>query len=136
MISAASRRLGPLSLKLQAEEDWTGPYRNEFKEAIADDLNVPQALAVVWNLVREGNRREDRSAWDTILDFDRVLGLGLEKLVSATSDVPDAVQKLVAEREAARKVKNWAESDRLRQEIARLGYVVEDTPQGPRVKPR
>ncbi len=55
--------------------------RQEFRDAIADDLNVPQGLAAVWSMVREGNQRQDRAAWDAILDFDRVLGLGLERLL-------------------------------------------------------
>jgi cysteinyl-tRNA synthetase len=115
---------------------WLEPWKAEFREAIADDLNIPQALAVVWNLVREGNQRQERSAWDAILDFDRVLGLGLERLLGATSEVPGQVAELVAARETARKAKDWAESDRLRDRIGELGFVVEDTPQGARVKPR
>jgi cysteinyl-tRNA synthetase len=115
---------------------WIKPFQQEFKEAIADDLNIPQALAAVWSIVREGNQRQDRAAWDAILDFDRVLGLGLERLTDATLEVPGEVAELVAAREAARKTKDWAESDRLRDRIAELGFAVEDTPQGARVKPR
>jgi cysteinyl-tRNA synthetase len=115
---------------------WTEPFRREFRDAIADDLNVPQGLAAVWSLVREGNQRQDRTAWDTILDLDRVLGLGLKRLVGATSEVPSQVAELVAAREEARKAKDWAESDRLRQQIGELGFLVEDTPAGARVKPR
>jgi cysteinyl-tRNA synthetase len=115
---------------------WTEPFRQEFKDAIADDLNVPQGLAAVWSLVREGNQRQDRAAWDAIIDFDRVLGLGLERLLGATSDVPSPVAELVEAREMARKAKDWAESDRLRDRIGELGYLVEDTPAGARVKPR
>jgi cysteinyl-tRNA synthetase len=65
-----------------------------------------------------------------------VLGLGLERLVGTTSEVPSQVADLVAARERARKAKDWAESDRLRDRIAELGFSVEDTPQGARVKPR
>jgi cysteinyl-tRNA synthetase len=115
---------------------WTEPCRREFRNAITDDLNVPRGLAAVWSLVREGNQRQDRAAWDAILDFDRVLGLGLERLVGTTSEVPSQVADLVAARERARKAKDWAESDRLRDRIAELGFSVEDTPQGARVKPR
>ncbi len=115
---------------------WTEPFRREFRDAIADDLNVPQGLAAVWGLVREGNRRQDRAAWDGIIDFDRVLGLGLERLLGAASEVPSRVAELVEAREQARKAKDWAESDRLRDRIGELGYLVEDTPGGTRVKPR
>jgi cysteinyl-tRNA synthetase len=115
---------------------WTEPFRQEFKDAIADDLNVPQGLAAVWSLVREGNQRQDRAAWEAILDFDRVLGLGLERRLDAASEIPSQVAELVAAREKARKAKEWAESDRLRKQIGELGFLVEDTPAGARVKPR
>ncbi|UCG43452.1 MAG: cysteine--tRNA ligase, partial [candidate division WOR-3 bacterium] len=69
-------------------------------------------------------------------DFDRVFGLGLEGLVQASAEVPEEVQKLVDERQAARHAKDWARSDRLRERIAELGYLVEDTPDGARVKPK
>jgi cysteinyl-tRNA synthetase len=115
---------------------WTDAYRAEFREAVADDLNVPQALAAVWSVVKEGNRRQDRAAWDTLVDFDRVLGLGLERLVTAQPDVPAEVTALAEQRQAARKAKDWAESDRLRNLIADKGFIVEDTPQGFRLKPR
>ncbi len=115
---------------------WTGQYRQEFSDAIADDLNIPQALAVAWSVVKEGNKRQDRSAWDLLLDFDRVLGLDLATRVGTASSVPGEVRQLAAAREAARKARNWAESDRLREEIARHGWLVEDTPQGQRLKPK
>jgi len=131
---------------------WTEPYRRKFRDAIADDLNVPQGLAAVWNLVREGNQRQDRSAWDAVLDFDRVLGLGLantSRVVSvrdgvqasvshglAPSGTPEDILQLAQARQAARTVRNWAESDRLRKEIFDRGYVVEDTKYGWSLKPR
>lgn len=115
---------------------WTEPFAAEFRSAIADDLNIPQALAAVWSLVSEGNRRQDGAAWQTLLDFDRVLGLGLDRLAAQSTAVPAEVAQLVAQRQAARKAKDWAESDRLRDRIAQLGWLIEDTPQGPRLKPR
>jgi len=117
------------------DASWTAPFRQEFKAAVADDLNIPQGLAAVWGLVREGNQRQDRAAWETIVDFDRVLGLGLMQLAAATSEVPSQIAELVAARDRARKARDWAESDRLRERIAELGFTVEDTPQGARVKP-
>ncbi|MBN2537470.1 cysteine--tRNA ligase, partial [candidate division WOR-3 bacterium] len=55
---------------------WLEPFRQEFRAAVEDDLNLPQALATTWNLVREANKRQDRRAWNQVLDFDRVFGLG------------------------------------------------------------
>jgi len=137
----------------EAETDWTQALRQEFREAIADDLNIPQALAVVWSLVREGNRRKDRRAWEALLDFDRVLGLGLGKVAEVTHqthggigftgkvtfssfppNTPPEVKDMAARRLKARAERNWAEADRLRDEIAELGYLVEDTKDGWRLK--
>ena len=65
----------------------------------------------------------------TILDFDRVLGLGLDQ-VDKPQELPAKVKNLVEARRMARQVKNWAESDRLRDEIQMLGYTVKDTRDG------
>ncbi len=120
----------------KGDDSWLAPWREEFRAAIADDLNIPQALAVVWNIVREANRRLERNAWEAILDFDRVLGFGLDRLTLAPETVPAEVLKLVKERQAARHARDWPTSDRLRDRIAELGFSVEDTAQGPRIKPR
>jgi len=131
--------------------DWTGPFKQEFASAVADDLNIPQALAVVWGVVKEGNKRQDRAAWSLLLDFDRVLRLGLGGVqpvvvqqgvgffakLSFGQPTPDStIQKLAQARKLARDARQWAESDRLRDELARLGWLVEDTPQGQLLKPR
>jgi len=130
----------------QGDESWLGPRRGEFRSAIADDLNIPQALAVVWSVVHEANRRKERAAWGAILDFDRVLGLHLGSLADTVrlgraailgpADTPQDVQDLAARRLLARAGKDWVEADRLRRAIAEKGYVVEDTPGGYRLKPR
>jgi len=120
----------------EGADSWISPWRDQWGAAIADDLNVPQALAVVWNMVREANRRQERRAWDAILDFDRVLGLGLDRLAHDLDSIPAEVQRLVGEREAARKARDWHTSDRLRDRIAEFGFMVEDTSLGPRLKPR
>lgn len=127
---------------------WAEPLAAEFRAAIADDLNIPQALAAVWSLVAEGNRRQDGAAWLLLLDFDRVLGLGLDRLaavnavtshlgmVTSPPDTPKEVVDLALQRESARAAKNWSEADRLRQVILEKGYIVEDARGAARVKPR
>jgi cysteinyl-tRNA synthetase len=97
-------------------------YKEQFLEKINDDMNTPQALAFVHELLKSGLEVKDKLA--TILDFDKVLGLGLA--VSANETVPEEILELSKMREQVRKEKNWAESDRLRDEIQKLGYVVED----------
>lgn len=117
-------------------EDWTQAARDRFRSAIEDDLNIPQALAVVWDTVREGNRRQDRRALEAVLGFDQVLGFDLAAILESTPEIPLDVQRLAELRQMARKERNWAESDRLRAEIARRGYTIEDTREGWRLKKR
>jgi cysteinyl-tRNA synthetase len=70
----------------------------------------------------------------TILDFDRVLGLNLDQ-ADQPEELPAEVEKLVEARRKAREAKNWAASDRLRDEIQALGYTVKDTREGMKVLP-
>lgn len=109
--------------------------RERFLDAINDDLNVPQALGVVWDFVRSQQNPSDKLA--TLCDFDRVLGLKLSAVLrEVESDIPAEVQGLMAQREAARRQKNFQEADALRERIARLGYEVIDTLHGPKAKKR
>ncbi len=113
-----------------ADRVWLDTLRKDFQSAVADDLNMPQAMAVVWELVREGNRRQDRNAWELLLEFDRVLGLRL----GVAEDAPLPVRRLAEEREAARRAKDWVKADQLRKEIFSQGWIVEDTRDGWRLK--
>ncbi len=103
-----------------------------FSEALADDLNTPQALAVLWELI-DGDHQSGAKA-QTLLSFDEVLGLGLQEYVGVPLDIPAQVQALVDQRKTARAEKDWALSDELRDKVIELGYVVEDTEQGQVVK--
>jgi cysteinyl-tRNA synthetase len=110
---------------------------NRFKEAIADDLNIPAALAVAWEAVREANRSPEpgvkRALLEMVLDFDRVLGLRLSKYVGDGMEVlPEGVAQLIQQREDARAVRDWAAADALRATIRQQGYELEDTPSGTR----
>jgi cysteinyl-tRNA synthetase len=119
---------------LTGEEPWVAPLREQFAEAVCNDLNFPQAIAVVQELVREANRTGQTRVLGALFDFDRVLGLRLAEARHQVVDLPADVRALVAQREAARKGKDWAASDRLRGEIGARGYIVEDTSEGVRVK--
>jgi cysteinyl-tRNA synthetase len=105
-------------------------FRNKFMEAINDDLNMPRALAVIQEMLKSNIRDTEKRT--TILDFDRVLGLGLEQLDQAPA-LPEAVQKRVDARIKAREAKDFAASDELRAEIETLGYQVQDTKDGMQV---
>ena len=104
-------------------------FKNNFLKAINDDLNMPKALAVVQELLKLDLSEEDKLA--TVLDFDKVLGLNLDKI--GEEEVPRVIRELVIERRTARKEKNWKESDKLREKIEKLGYIIEDTKDGSRV---
>lgn len=103
-------------------------FKNEFLSKISDDLAMPEALAVVWKMVKSDLAAEDK--WTTLLDFDKVLGLNLKilDLRSQILEIPEEVQKLVEQRMRAREEKNWVESDRLREIIKENGYLIEDLP--------
>lgn len=106
----------------------------KFEDAINDDLNLPKALAVVWEVAKSELPVDVRKA--TILKFDEVLGLGLAEWQPKEEDVPAEIQVLLEERKLARAEKRWTDADAVRGKIAALGYEVEDTPQGPKVKAR
>jgi len=102
-------------------------FREKFLEAVNDDLNMPRGMAVIQEMLKSDIPNTEKHA--TILDFDRVLGLGLDQ-VDKPQELPAEVKNLVEARRMARQAKNWAESDRLRDEIQMLGYTVKDTRDG------
>ena len=107
-------------------------YLARFTDEINDDLNVPRALAVAWEVLRGDLPPAVRHA--TLLRFDDVLGLRLAQWEPVQHEVPAAVTALAEARAAARKGKQWAEADRLRGELAALGWEMEDQPSGYRLK--
>ena len=108
-------------------------YVERFVEYINDDLNMPQALALVWEIVKN-DELEDSQKRKLILDFDKVLGLKLDEPMSRTVlDIPENVQNLVTERDLARSEKNFVKSDELREKIEELGFEVMDTLEGTEV---
>jgi len=106
-------------------KDYKGIYRKKFISAIEDDFNVPQALAIVWELVK-ADAVDNSVKLELILDFDKVLGLNLDNIKKEKIEVPDEIQKLVAEREDARANSDWNRADEIRDKIKELGFVLED----------
>ncbi|MFH1088636.1 MAG: cysteine--tRNA ligase [Patescibacteria group bacterium] len=106
--------------------------RKAFSLAINDDLNIPEALATMWALVKSDNSLADKQA--TILDFDRVLGLNLKNYRPPV--IPKEVIDLANQRERSRDVQDWAKSDELRKLIEAKGYQVLDTDFGYTIKPK
>jgi cysteinyl-tRNA synthetase len=112
-----------------------GAYLERFTGEINDDLNLPRALALAWELLR-GDVVDVRVARTTLTAFDRVFGLGLAEWRPREEAIPDAVQALAAARSAARAAKQWAEADRLRGELHAAGWEMEDRSDGYALKPR
>ena len=105
-------------------------YQKKFKEYIGDDLDTPRALALLWDIFRDKNiSNADKKA--TVLDFDKVLGLGFENVKEEV--IPGNIKELVKKREQARQNKDFKKSDELRKEINSLGYEIKDTEQGQKV---
>lgn len=98
-------------------------FRQEFISKISDDLAMPEALAVVWKLMKSDLIVGEK--WATLLDMDKVLGLRLGETVFEEK-IPEEIAQLAQQRQQARENKNWAESDRLRELIKSQGYLVED----------
>ncbi|MCH5151577.1 MAG: cysteine--tRNA ligase [Clostridiales bacterium] len=105
-------------------------YKAKFEEAINDDLNIPLAMGVLWTMLK---LPKSKDVYNLALKFDKVFALDFDKVKEepkAAVEIPNDIRALAETRLAARKAKNWAESDRLREEIANRGYVIKDTADG------
>ena len=108
--------------------------RDKFLEAVNDDLNMPQALAVLWGVVRN-DKLSAVEKMKLVNDFNRVLGLDLDKDIEAGStNVPAEIMELVEKRIAAKKAKDFKKADALRDELKSLGWEVLDKKDGVEVK--
>lgn len=110
-------------------------YLEQFRQAIDDDLNVPLALGILWTMMKETPAKELYAA---ALEFDKVLGLDLDKAEAPKeeeqkAEAPQEVIALCEERKAAKAAKDWAKADKLRADIAAMGYTVVDTKEGYKV---
>jgi cysteinyl-tRNA synthetase len=104
-------------------------YVERFTVAVNDDLNLPKALSLAWEVLR-GDTADRASVKATLLAFDRVFGLGLAAWFPVQEAIPDAVTALAQARRAARASKQWAEADRLRGELRSAGWEIEDRSDG------
>lgn len=115
------------------EENIIEEYRNRFMEAVNDDLNIPLATGVMWEVVR--NSKKSKQYADLLLEFDEVLGLDLvnsKKYLDEQTkiELPEDILELVEKRKNAREQKDWAESDRIRDILKEKGYQVKDSKDG------
>lgn len=106
-------------------------YAVEFEKVITDDFNTPEAIALVWKMIKDPHENPQEKM-EMLLDFDEVLGLGLSKVLDMTKSesVPPEVTALAETREEARAGQEWDKADALRKEIEARGYIVKDTDEG------
>ena len=111
------------------EEIDLSSYKQEFLDSINDDLNVPNALGVLWTMLKE---KPSKRVYDMAIEFDKVFGLELDKAKKEEEKIvlPKEVEELVLERVKARQEKNYAKSDELRDKIDALGYIIKDSKDG------
>ncbi|MBC7836551.1 cysteine--tRNA ligase [Acetobacteraceae bacterium] len=117
-------------------------FLTEFHARIANDLDTPRALALLWELVRDPNIPPAVKR-ASLFEADKILGLGFSEThakttlrVTAQSDLPEDVAGFVAEREKAREAKDFARADALRAQIEEKGFDVKYTPSGPQITKR
>lgn len=126
---AGYERLNNICASLEDDKKVNKNYLQEFEKAMDDDLNTPQALQVIWKLVRD---EKAQGKFQTIKKIDEVFGLKL--LEKEKIKIPSEIKKLADEREKARKEKDWAKADKLRDEIKKKGFEISDTKSGWEVK--
>jgi len=115
----------------QAKVDTKG-FWQQFLDTANNDLNMPQAVGVLWDMVHSDDPNSSKSK--TILEMDKILGLKLNEYLGKSLKLPSQVLELVEKREVVRKSGDFQKSDELRKQIEKLGYKIEDTETGPKVK--
>ncbi len=110
-------------------------YENRFFEAINDDLNMPVAMGIVWEVIR--NETKSVKIANLLEKFDEVLGLDLKnakKYLEKKIEIPTEIEELIKKRKLAKQEKNWEEADKIRDEIKEKGYIIKDTKAGVEVE--
>ena len=100
----------------------------KFHEAINDDMNMPLAMSYVWEAIKY--EKKNKEIAKLLLEFDKVLGVKIDKEEKSSEEIPEEILKLVEQRKKAREEKNWEESDKIRDKISDIGYIVKDTKNG------
>ncbi len=135
-ISSWIEKLNSITLEEGVENIDINSFKKEFDEAMNDDFNTPVALSVIYKLITEANKKQlsktDASSvlalWEK---WNKVLGLRIE--TDSQNDIPENIQELLKERELARKEKDFAEADRIRDILTKKGFAIEDSGDGTKI---
>lgn len=103
-------------------------FEEKFHKAINDDLNMPMAMSIVWDLIRYP--KKSKKIAELLLKFDEVLGLKIEEIPEENLEIPEEIQKLIEERKRAREEKDFELSDKIRDIIKEKGYIIKDSKDG------
>ena len=110
------------------EENIINEFEEKFHKAINDDLNMPMAISIVWDIMRYPKKSKELAK--LLLKFDEVLGLQIDKKIENKEEIPEEIIKLVEERKKARENKDWELSDKIRDIIKEKGYSIKDSKEG------
>lgn len=113
--------------------DTINEFEEKFHKAINDDLNIPLAMGIVWDAIKYEKKSPDIAK--LLAKFDTILAIDIDrKPVQEENNIPKEIIELAEKRKQARINKNWAESDKLRDEILSKGYTIKDTKEGYEIK--
>lgn len=112
----------------EVDENIINEFEERFHQAINDDLNMPNAMSIVWEVIKYPKKSKKLS--ELLLKFDKVLGLKLNEDDKKEIDIPEEIQKLLEERKVARENKDWELSDKIRDIIKEKGYIIKDSKDG------
>lgn len=117
--------------------------KQSFKDAVGDDLNISEAMASVFGLMHDANKLLEAGKLSKVdsaailgqfKDFDKVLGVFEPEKAAGENDIPAEILEFAEKRQAARKAKDFKTADLMRDELKSRGWILEDTPKGPRLK--
>jgi len=130
------KKENPKIISLNKLSDPSKEYLNNFKKVVFNDLNTPQALGIMWDLIKE-NSINSSEKYSLLLDFDKVFGLKLSEISSnnqSNIDIPKNILELFNQRNHFRLNKDWAKSDELREQLKKEGYQILDTKDGAKLE--
>lgn len=111
------------------DEVQANKYKEQFYTELYNDLGVPKALAVLWNMLRDKNANA-ATKLDCLLDFDTVFSIGIEQMKEKQLELSLEQKRLIEERQVARQTKDWKKSDELREQLLKSGLIIIDLPEG------